>query len=137
MAAARGLACLAAPGRPASACPGCHPIHARCGVCIQPCTAAFSLGQYFCFGHFLAYLTFRFLRHDFSPPPCSLNYWRSLSHYYSHRGERQVYVTEDDLQKGMHPNLEQKGSWLGPLFFAGVILFFFLLMILFLFRARL
>jgi hypothetical protein len=24
--------------------------------------------------------------HHFSPPPCSLNYWRRLSHHYSHRG---------------------------------------------------
>jgi len=23
----------------------------------------------------------------FSPPPCTLNYWEELSHYYRHRGQ--------------------------------------------------
>jgi competence protein ComEC len=46
----------------------------------------FRLGYHFCIRHFFGHLTIRVLRHAFAPPPCTLNYWRKLSHYYSHRG---------------------------------------------------
>lgn len=50
------------------------------------CTAGLRFLYHFRFGHFFAYLTTSLLRHLLSPPPCSLNYWVELSHYYSHRG---------------------------------------------------
>src|SRR6266511_3367975 len=33
-------------------------------------------------------LPFEFSTMPFSPPPCTLNYWKELSHYYRHRGKR-------------------------------------------------
>src|SRR3989304_6052162 len=49
-----------------------------------------------------------FLRHAFSPAPCTLNYWVQVSHHYSHRGElrnRQCKKSVEEIGRAL------TGTW--------------------------